>query len=101
MKPGPNDKKYHIMITGQELEELQKLTWAMSEAFGLDEKIERYRGKRPIGFYRWDLDCLDDVISMALNDDDEYPDKTGKSYKALKQLNVKIHKLHQEAYEHK
>mgnify|MGYP000535010238 CR=1 FL=1 len=100
MKPGPKDKKDHILITGQELEQLQKLTWSMCEAFGLDGKIERYRGKRPICFYPWDLDCLDDVISMTLDDEDEYPDKTSDSYKALKRLYVKIHKLRQEAYAH-
>ena len=49
----------------------------MAEAFGLDRKIENYQGKRPIGFYRWDLDCLDDVISMAVDDTKEYPDKSG------------------------
>ncbi|MBL7107415.1 MAG: hypothetical protein ISS77_07400 [Phycisphaerae bacterium] len=98
MKLGPKDKKYQILITGQELEELKKLTWSMAEAFGLDTRIDKYLGKRPIGFYPWDLDCLDDAISMALDDEDEYPDKTSDGYETLKHLYVKIHKLHKKAY---
>ena len=95
MKPGPKDKKYQILITGQELEELKKLTWSMAEAFGLDTKIDKYLGKRPIGFYRWDLDCLDDTLWLAL---DEYPDKSGNGYETLKRLYDRIHKLHKKAY---
>ena len=30
----------------------------MAEAFGLDRKIEKYQGRLPIEFYRWDLDLL-------------------------------------------
>jgi len=50
MKPGSRDIKVNILITGEELEELQKHTWSMVEAFGLDRRIEQYKGKRPIGF---------------------------------------------------
>ena len=46
----------------------------MAEAFGLDRRIDKYRGKRPIGFYRWDMDCLIDVLDIALDDSNEYPD---------------------------
>ena len=58
MKAGPKDKQYKILITGQELEELKRFTWSMVEVFGLDNKIEKYKGKRPICFYSWDLDCV-------------------------------------------
>ncbi len=81
MKLGPKDKKYQILITGQELEELKKLTWSMAEAFGLDTRIDKYLGKRPIGFYPWDLDCLDDAISMALDDEEgDLPRHQGQPY---------------------
>ncbi|WP_289022482.1 hypothetical protein [Desulfobacter postgatei] len=56
MKPGSKDKKIKISISGKELSELQRHTWLMVEAFGLDRRIENYQGKRPIGLYRWDLD---------------------------------------------
>ena len=98
MKPGSKDVKYKILITGQELEELKKFTSDMSESFGLDRKIENYSGKRSMGLYRWDLDCLEAVIWMALDDKKEYPDKSGDDYKALKRLYDKINSLHKKAY---
>jgi len=39
MKPGKRDIKVKTLITGQELEELQKHTWSMGESFGLDRRI--------------------------------------------------------------
>jgi len=48
MKPGPNDVKLIILITGDELHELKRFTIDMVEAFGLDRRIEAYTGKRPI-----------------------------------------------------
>ena len=90
MKPGSKDKKIKILITGEELSELQRHSWSMVEAFGLDRRIENYQGKRPIGFYRWDFDCLIDVIDFALNDLKEYPDKNTKEYKALKNLHDRL-----------
>lgn len=52
MKPGSRDIKVKMLITGEELDELQGHTWSMAEAFGLDRRIDRYGGKRPIAFYR-------------------------------------------------
>lgn len=94
MKLGSRDRKYHILITGEELKELKKYTWAMIEAFGLDHKVENYKGKRPIGFWPWDLDCLEAVLDSAL---DDY-DKQGKEYKAMKKLYSRICALREEAY---
>ena len=98
MKLGKNDKRFKILITGQELEELKKFTGDMAEAFGLDGKIDKYKGKRPIGFYPWDLDCLEDVISMALDDNDEYPDKSGSGYEAMNNLYNRIKQMKKQAY---
>ena len=86
MKPGSKDKKIKILITGEELSELKRFSWQMAEAFGLDGRIERYQGKRPIGFYSWDLDCILAVIEDVLNDPTEYPDKNYSGYKALNNL---------------
>jgi len=55
MKPGKKDIPLKIKIAGRQLEELQKHTWHMCEAFGLDMKIENYKGARPISLYSWDL----------------------------------------------
>ena len=90
MKPGPNDVKLTILITGDELLELQRFTIDMAEAFGLDRRIEAYSGKRPIGFYRWDVDCLLAVMDLALKDQCAYPDKTSSGYAALKPLRDRL-----------
>ncbi len=75
MKPGKNDIPVKRKISGKQLEELQKHTGYMCEAFGLDDKIDNYKGTRPISFYRWDLDCILDVLWLVLNDGNEYPNK--------------------------
>ena len=86
MKPGRGDIKIKILITGDELLELKRFTIYMVEAFGLDRRIEAYSGKRPIGFYRWDLDCLLAVIDNALKDLRAYPYKASAGYAALNRL---------------
>jgi hypothetical protein len=86
MKPGSKDIKLNVLITGDELIELQRHTYQMAEAFGLDRRIDNYRGKRPIGLYSWDFDCLLAVIENALDDPLDYPDKGNPGYKTLKKL---------------
>ena len=90
MKPGSKDKKLQILISGIELSELQRHTSLMAEAYGLDRRIDNYKGKHPIGLYRWDLDCLIDVIDIALDDPIEYPDKSSEGYKALEMLHIRL-----------
>lgn len=90
MKPGSRDIQVKMLIAGEELEELQKHTGSMCEAFGLDCRIEKYKGSRAIGFYSWDMDCLIDVLSMALDDTKEYPDHNSSGYLALKNLFEKM-----------
>src|ERR1022692_2459613 len=72
MKPLPGDYRHKLLISGDELEELKKHTYSMVEAFGLDRKIEKYMGTRPITLYRWDLECLMNVIDLALKDERDY-----------------------------
>jgi len=99
MKPGKNDIPIKRKISGRHLEELQKHTWQMCEAFGLDTKIEKYKGTRPISFYSWDLDCILDVLDMVLDDEKEYPDKNGEGYIKLYELYVDLKKAYKETYE--
>jgi hypothetical protein len=99
MKPGSRDIKHTILISGLELEELQRQTWHMAESFGLDRRIEAYRGKRPIGLYRWDIECLQEVISLTLRDPDEYPDHSTPGYAALRGLYERIRRLCAEAFD--
>jgi hypothetical protein len=90
MKPGQKDKKVTMLITGDELDELQRFTADMAESFGLDKRIENYQGKRPISLYRWDFDCLLAVTELALNDETEYPDKSSAPFMALQRLHNRL-----------
>lgn len=93
MKPGKNDKRYKIRISGEELTELHRLSYLMCEAFGLDRKIEAYKGTRAITLFAWDLDCLEDVVASALRDDTDgtRPNPTGRA--ALIRLAERLREL--------
>ena len=39
VKPGSKDRKASLLITGLELDELQRFVWMMLESFGLDRRI--------------------------------------------------------------
>lgn len=62
MKPGKNDIKAEMKFEPDELKLLQENTWQMAESFGLDNRIDKLTGKRKVGFYRWDLDCLECAV---------------------------------------
>jgi hypothetical protein len=98
MKRRQNEPVYRITINGLELEELKKQTGAMAEAFGLDRRIDQYQGKRAIQLHAWDLDCLESVLSLALHDDEDYPEKRGTRYEAVKSLYGRIQRLWEQAY---
>jgi hypothetical protein len=98
MKPGRGDIRHQLLITGDELRELQRHTYAMAEAFGLDRKIEAYKGARPLTLYRWDLDCLMDVIAFELEDAKQYPDKNAPEYQALKRLGDRLREEYDRHY---
>jgi hypothetical protein len=86
IKPGSKDRKASILITGLELDELQRFVWMMAESFGLDRRIANYQGVRPIGLYRWDIECLVDVIDSVLNDPEYYSTQDSPEYQAIKNL---------------
>src|ERR1022692_1296983 len=100
MKPLPGDYRHKLLISGDELEELKKHTYSMVEAFGLDRKIEKYQGTRPITLYRWDLECLLDVIDLALKDERDYPDNSTPEYQALQEVGERFHQEYDAVYGH-
>src|ERR1700676_5070865 len=100
MKPYSGDYQHKQLISGAELRELKKHTYSMVEAFGLDRKIEKYQGTRPITLYRWDLECLMDVIDLALKDESDYPDKSTLEFKALQKLGERFHQEYDAVYGH-
>lgn len=98
MKPGKHDIRHRILISGAELKELKRHTASMAESYGLDGRIERYKGKRALGLYRWDLECLLDVMDMALTDTEDYPSPDTPGYLALAALNARLRGVYEEAY---
>ena len=94
MKPGKNDRKHQVLITGAELCELQRLD--MPESLGLDRRIERYHGKRPIGLYRWDLECLLATLSLVVEGRDPFVSPKGAV--TLTTLHDRLQALYDAAY---
>jgi hypothetical protein len=92
VKPGSKDRKANILITGLELDELQRFVWMMAESFGLDRRIDNYKGTRPIGLWRWDIECLTEVIDAVLDDPEYYPTQDTPEYLALKTLRERLQK---------
>ncbi len=76
MKPGKKDRKHQVLISGGELRELKRLD--MPESLGLDRRIERYQGARPIGLYRWDLECLLATLSWVVDGRDPFVSARGR-----------------------
>lgn len=87
-----------MLIDGDELAELKRHTMDMAEAYGLDGRVERYHGIRPIGFYRWDLDCLIAVVESALTDRRAYPSTDSQGYQALQRLLTRFQDEYRRAY---
>jgi len=68
MKPGPKDIRVFLQFERAELELLQENTYLMAESFGLDRRIDSLTGKRKIGLYLWDLECLEMVVDDIMNE---------------------------------
>ena len=60
----------------------------MPESLGLDRRIERYQGKRPIGLYRWDLDGLLAILSFVVDGRDPFVSPKGRV--TLKRLHDRL-----------
>jgi len=94
VKPGKNDRKHPVLITGAQLRELKRLD--MPESLGLDGRIERYQGTRPIGLYRWDLDCLLATLSLVVDGRD--PCVSRRGVVTLKALHDRLQAVYDAAY---
>jgi len=70
MNPGSKDIKVFLKFTQEELSLLQENTWQMAESFGLDTRIDNMNLKRKVGFYSWDLECLERVMEDLKNQED-------------------------------
>ena len=90
IKHGSKNRKASILITGPELDELQRFVWMMVESFGLDRRIANYQGVRSLGLWRWDIECLVDVIDSVLDDPEYYPNQDRAEYLAIKNLHDRL-----------
>jgi hypothetical protein len=95
VRPGKYDRKHYFLIKGAELRELKQLD--LAESFGLDRRIERYQGKRPLGLYRWDLEGLLDALSLALDQPDDYYSPPANK-QAIKKLHDRLQAEYKSAY---
>ena len=96
MRPGKNYRKHQVLITGAELLELKSL--AMPESFGLEARVQRYEGKRPIGLYRWDLECLLATLSLELEERVQHSRLRRKDLAALRSLHDRLRTEYDSAY---
>lgn len=90
VKPGSRDRKAKVLITGMELDELQRFTSMMAECFGLDRRIANYQGVRPIGLYRWDIECLVEVIDYVVGNPAYYPIQDSSENQAIRNLRNRL-----------
>jgi hypothetical protein len=74
------------------------ITEDLPESFGLDRRLQRYVGKRPIGLYRWDLECLLEVLSLEMQDHPQHPRLRRKDLDALRSLQDWLRKEYDSAY---
>jgi hypothetical protein len=96
MKPGKKDRRHQVLITGEEMRELKLL--ALPESFGLEGRVQRYQGKRPLGLYRWDLDCLLATLSLEMEDRPQHPRLRRKNIAALRSLYDRLRAEYDSAY---
>ena len=98
MKPGKYDRKHPFLIAGAELREWKRHTEDLPQSFGLHHRLQRYQGTRPIALYRWDLEYLLDVLSVALDDRNQYPSPQSKAYLALKAVHDRFKQEYDSSY---
>ena len=96
MKSGKYDRRHRILISGVELQALKLL--AMPESFGLEGRIQRYQGKRPIGLYRWDWECWLDTLSLEWAERPQHPRLRRRDTEAPKSLHDRLRKEDDAAY---
>jgi hypothetical protein len=96
MKPGKKDRRHQVLITGEEMRELKLL--ALPESFGLEGRVQRYQGKRPLGLYRWDLDCLLATLSLEMEDRPQHPRLRRKNIAAQRSLYDRLRAEYDSAY---
>ena len=66
------EKKYKILISGDELVELKRHAYQIPECPGLDRQIQKYQGNKPFEFTYHELGWLVAVLDAVLNNANGY-----------------------------
>jgi hypothetical protein len=98
MKAGKGDIKTNLLIQGEELAALQDISYCFTECFGLDARIDNYKGIRPLGLYSWDFECLIAGIESIFMDERTKNALSPDTAKTLTDLLSRIQTLYAAVY---
>jgi hypothetical protein len=99
MKPGKNDIKTNLLIQGDELDAIQNICYAFTESFGLDSRIANYKGKRPLGLYQWDYECLISGLDYMVNNEKGKQGISNNDLELLQKLLERITNIYKNTYD--
>ena len=99
MKPGKNDIKTSILIEGEELNAIQEVCYVFTECFGLDSQIAKYKGKRPLGLYQWDYECLIAGLDYIVNNEKGRKGVSRSELILLGNLLKRINEIYESVYD--
>ena len=99
MKPGKKDIKTNLLIQGDELDAIQDICYVFTECFGLDTRIANYKGKRPLGLYQWDYECLIAGLDYIVNTEKGRDGKSQACLELLEKLLAQINVAYKNAYD--
>ncbi|MDZ7750895.1 MAG: hypothetical protein U5S82_04385 [Gammaproteobacteria bacterium] len=99
MKPGKKDIKTNLLIQGDELDALHDVCYVFTECFGLDSRVANYKGRRPLGLYQWDYECLISGLDYVVNNERGQQGTSSDNLELLKELLERINKIYKNAYD--
>ncbi|XCN74910.1 MAG: hypothetical protein Q3M24_09265 [Candidatus Electrothrix aestuarii] len=99
MKPGKNDIKTNLLIQGDELDAMQDIGYVFTECFGLDTRIANYKGKKPLGLYQWDYECLIAGLDYIVNNEKGREGQSQNDLDLLSNLLERINRVYKKAYD--
>jgi hypothetical protein len=99
MKPGKNDIKTNLIIQGDELYAIQDVCYIFTECFGLDSRIANYKGKRPLGLYQWDFECLISGLDYIVNNEKGKQRVSSEDLEILRNLLVRVNEIYKNIYD--
>ena len=99
MKPGKKDIKTNLLIQGDELDAIQDICYVFTECFGLDTRIANYKGKKPLGLYQWDYECLIAGLDYIVNTEKGRDGKSQADLELLEKLLAQINVAYKNAYD--